>query len=1115
MFSKLRTSLYSALVCSISLLATASLAQTTLHVGPGQPYSTIQSGIDAASNGDTVLVAPGTYNENINFKGKAITVTSSGGATVTTIDGGGVGSTVTMTTQEPRTAVLSNFTITHGGPPNPSPLGSGGAGITIANSAPTILNNIVTQNYCQNIHVSAGAPLIQGNIVSSSLNAAQCGVSYTGGINIGGTYSSPSGALPPVVFGNLIENNTTGQVGDGGGDGGAGVWDDAANNLVVESNIIRNNTTRTGLGGGILVVNASPVAIANNLIYGNSAGCGGGGIAYQATGPGSPYNFLIANNTIADNTSTGQGGYSNCAAIAQIYPGPYSYGLGTPTTGIINNIISGSTSYPAINCSWYSTPSESNQPTFQNNVLYNAGGPFFGSYCVDVSGKYNNIAADPQFANPSTGDYHLKSTSPALDAGQNIVLQAMLSMVGTTLFADLDGKQRIQDATGKGCIIDMGAYEYPGPQGTCSTSGTLTASPNPSIFGQTVTFTAQLSSATGVPTGNVQFSDGGTVLGTAPVSSTGAAIFSTSQLSVGTHNITATYQPTGLFAPASAIVTEVVNGYTTTTALTCSPTSIYMSQSAHLAAMVTSVNGTPTGSVTFTDNGATLATQTLANGAASLTYTGSTAGTHTLTATYTPTGAFGGSSASCSETVNLLPSTSTLSVTPVSSTYGSPVTLIATVAPATPPGPGTPSGTVTFSNAGSNIGTATVANGSASLTLTTLPGGTDNLTCTYSGSNIYASSSCNSIPVLVNAAATALTLTSSNNPATALTPITFTATLSSNGKPAPAGNTITLTVNGQTVTLTTNSTGSATYTTSTLTPNTYPVTATFPGTSSLLGSTASLTQVVSPAPTTTSLTASPNPAYATQTVTFTATVAAQGTSAQPTSGTVTFYDGTTSLGTQSLSASSTAALTLSTLAVGTHPITAAFTPANNTFLPSTSPVVNEVILASGFTITLAPSSIVIPRGASATVAIHLASVGNFAGPLALSYGTLPANATAFINPATVTLTAGGTGSSTFSLNTLLKSTGASHIPTRPGSRTLPEVLAALALFIPLGLSRRKNLSRLLGLALLAIALQTTTGCTNAWYTAATVAPGTYQLPIIATDVNHNTQTATLTITVTP
>ena len=74
-------------------------------------YPTIQAGIDAASNGDTVLVAPGTYVENIYFKGKAITVTSSGGAAATIIDGGGVPGTGTVNFQSPESSVGACFPV--------------------------------------------------------------------------------------------------------------------------------------------------------------------------------------------------------------------------------------------------------------------------------------------------------------------------------------------------------------------------------------------------------------------------------------------------------------------------------------------------------------------------------------------------------------------------------------------------------------------------------------------------------------------------------------------------------------------------------------------------------------------------------------------------------------------------------------------------------------------------------------------------------------------------------------------------------------------------------------------------------------------------------------------
>src|ERR1700737_809351 len=87
----------------------SAAAATVIHVPADQP--TIQAGINAAVNGDTVLVSPGTYKENINFDGKAITVTSSGGAKVTIVDGGGVTSVVRFSSNETHSSVLSGFTI--------------------------------------------------------------------------------------------------------------------------------------------------------------------------------------------------------------------------------------------------------------------------------------------------------------------------------------------------------------------------------------------------------------------------------------------------------------------------------------------------------------------------------------------------------------------------------------------------------------------------------------------------------------------------------------------------------------------------------------------------------------------------------------------------------------------------------------------------------------------------------------------------------------------------------------------------------------------------------------------------------------------------------------------
>jgi hypothetical protein len=92
----------------LALNAGSSRAQTTITVPTN--YPTIQSAINAANNGDTVLVAPGTYVENINFNGKAVTVTSSNGAGATIIDGNHNGTVVTFNHSETLSSVLSGFT---------------------------------------------------------------------------------------------------------------------------------------------------------------------------------------------------------------------------------------------------------------------------------------------------------------------------------------------------------------------------------------------------------------------------------------------------------------------------------------------------------------------------------------------------------------------------------------------------------------------------------------------------------------------------------------------------------------------------------------------------------------------------------------------------------------------------------------------------------------------------------------------------------------------------------------------------------------------------------------------------------------------------------------------
>jgi hypothetical protein len=999
-------------VCLFSLAAVASRAQTTLNVGPNQPYSTIQSGIDAAHDGDTVLVAPGTYNENINFNGKAIIVTSSGGAAVTMISGNNHAATVTFATNETRNSVLSNFTIVHGGD-GTYPGTQGGIYIQLA--SPTISRNTISQAGCYGVGSRAGAPLIQNNLISetrgSTLNQ-NCGDGNGSGIWLSG-YSNPYGDYPfrpqqpPQILHNVIENNTYIAVGVDT-PGGAGISVRDGTTPYIAYNIIRYNSvqgafTGAGSGGGIQIF-AAGATIANNLIYANSAIDGGGGIAVDNFGTLSSSVMLVNNTLDHDGTES----------VSDPLGGEELSFLGSYPISLFNNLLIGNSTRPAMVCSLVPLVSEPSTPvalTFGNNDLFNGGGPLTGDssggncdYPINSGG---NLATDPLFVSAIQADFHLMQASPAIDAGSNLHLS------GLNLNTDLDNNSRIQDATGHGCIVDMGAYEYPGSKSVCGTQLTLTSSLNPSTFNQTVTFSAQLTSTNGTPTGSVQFSDGTTILGTASVSASGAAIFTTSQLTAGTHTITAAYQPTGNFSATSATVTQVVNGVATTTQLTSSQNPATVGQSITFTATVTSANGSPTGSVTFTDGSVTLATVPLSSsGNASFTTSSLSAGLHAINANFTPSGPFASSVATLSQTVNGQPTSTTVNVAPNPAAAFATLVLTSTVTATS----GTPTGTVTFNANGTKLGSAPLnASGAATLSVAAPLPGTYSITAVYSGDASY------------NASTSA--------------PVTETITAAASG---------------------------------------------------------------------TTLTASPNPAYQGQSVALNATVT--GVAGQTPTGSVTFYDGSNTLGTAALSTSGTASLSVSTLSVGTHTLSASYQAAG-AYAGSISAPVQETITPGTFDLALAPSSITLSPGKQGTVQLQLTSVGGFSGPLQLSYAAMPAYANATLTPNTVTLTSGGSGTASLLLNASTAQLHPALIPS--GKQSAIAFATLLALLAPMRRNRRKLLRPLLGVLFFAALLTGVTGCGMIRSPFLSAAPGSYRIPVTATDSHGNSQTAILNLTVTP
>jgi hypothetical protein len=211
------------------------------------------------------------------------------------------------------------------------------------------------------------------------------------------------------------------------------------------------------------------------------------------------------------------------------------------------------------------------------------------------------------------------------------------------------------------------------------------------------------------------------------------------------------------------------------------------------------------------------------------------------------------------------------------------------------------------------------------------------------------------VPVLITLATLSTTTTSvvsSVNPSAFDQSVTFTASVTPQGKGTPTG-TVTFYDGGTALGTVPLTKGSAALSTSALVVGMHSITASYSGDSNFSSSTSPvLQQTVQQAASTTSISSSLNPSTFGQSVTFSATVNSQygGT---PT-GTVTFYDGTTALSTVPLTNGS-AALTTSVLLASKHSISADYTGDNN-FLPSNSSALNQVVNASATTSTLASSA---------------------------------------------------------------------------------------------------------------------------------------------------------------
>ncbi len=528
------------------------------------------------------------------------------------------------------------------------------------------------------------------------------------------------------------------------------------------------------------------------------------------------------------------------------------------------------------------------------------------------------------------------------------------------------------------------------------------SNPNPSGFGQSVSFTATVT--TGAGTGNlsgaVAFYDGTTLLGPSIPVNTGSAtgqaiaIFTISTLAVGTHTITAVYDNTNdpdHFTSSGILTQSVLEG--TVTTLTASEKTANLGDTVLFTATVSAANGGGyplDGSVTFTVGSTILCTQNInASGAANCSASALTQGLNQITATYTPV-----STAEIEPSIGLL----SLDVQAASSTqvslggiqaqantgifYGNPVTVVGTVTVSgtiasgtgSGSGPVPATGSVLFFDGSQQIGTAPLsgAQAQASFTTTTLAVGSHSITASYQGDPNYKASVSAPISLTVNQAQTAIIVSALPATVIAGAPVALSAAIVvTQGVATPTG-TVTFTSGGGPIGSQPVAAGSATIS-PTFAPGVQSIVATYSGDTDSSGSvSAALSFQVLIATTAATVASSSDPSIVLSPIAFSAKITGNG--GIPT-GSVTFSADGAAFGSATLDATGSASLSNAGLAVGSHSITVSYSGDGND-APATSPAITQVVSTISTATALGESS---TTGAPPGVLL-VATVVGAAGP---------------------------------------------------------------------------------------------------------------------------------------
>jgi Bacterial Ig-like domain (group 3)/Beta-propeller repeat len=473
-------------------------------------------------------------------------------------------------------------------------------------------------------------------------------------------------------------------LGGSGNDYGEGIAVDSAGNAYLEgrtgsTNFPTMNPWQAANGGGADAFVAKLNSAGSALVYSTYLGGSGnennqfhGGIAVDSAG-----SVYVTSDTTSSNFPTTPGGLTICPHSCQ-YPEPYvtkfnptgsalvystylpgqifDVGTGIAVDSAGDAYVVGTTTYPTNDGFLYKL-----NPT---------GSAFLGGGHFGLSDSYGEgVAVDSSGSAYVTGKKHfgvfIGKLTPSVQSFSFVYLHGNSQEEGTHVAVDNSDHAYVTGYTDStnfptknplqptfGGVEDAFVAKID-MRGVTTT--TISSSPNPSIYGQAVTFTATVTSYVGAPSDGetVTFMKGTKVLGTGTLSG-GSASFTISTLLAGTNYVKAVYGgDSNLLGSTSKPVDQVVNKATTTTTLTSSLNPSNFGQSVTFTASVTpQFNGAVKGSVTFFDGTTALKTVALSGGVAKYTTSTLTSGAHNITATYNGSGNFTGSSASLTQTVN-------------------------------------------------------------------------------------------------------------------------------------------------------------------------------------------------------------------------------------------------------------------------------------------------------------------------------------------------------------------------------------------------------------------------------------------------------------------------------